>query len=160
MTLTQNQNTYPIYFTMPFNVKINTDEGDTVFNFFNNALNQTFNFTLKGKPVLLTFDPDNFILKDKFGDEPFEIVSYSLSQNYPNPFNPNTTINYTLGGFVQVKVTVYDVLGKTVVVLVNAKQQAGSYVINFSSHNLSSGVYFYKIDAGNFTNVKKMVVLH
>jgi len=160
MTITQSQNTYPLFFTMPFDVKINTDISDTTIRLFNNALVQTFNFSVSGKPALLTFDPGNFILKDKYGDEPFEIVGYSLSQNYPNPFNPNTTIKYTLGGNVLVKVTVYDVLGKKIVVLINEKQNAGNYIINFAPQNLSSGVYFYKIEAGNFTRVRKMILVH
>jgi|WetSurMetagenome_2_1015567.scaffolds.fasta_scaffold86418_1 aminopeptidase N len=160
LTLTQSGNTYPVYFTMPFELKINTDYGDTTLKFFNNALVQTFNFTVTGKPALISFDPGNKILKDKFGDEPIEIVSYSLSQNYPNPFNPNTTINYSIAGNVYVKVTVYDVLGKTVAILVNGKQTAGKHIINFNSHNLSSGIYFYKIEAGNFTDVKKMILVH
>ena len=59
-----------------------------------------------------------------------------------------------------VKVTVYDVLGKKIVVLINEKQNAGNYIINFAPQNLSSGVYFYKIEAGNFTRVRKMILVH
>lgn len=86
-------------------------------------------------------------------------VSYSLSQNYPNPFNPATQIKYSIpeNGFVTLKV--YNILGKEVATLVNENKTAGDYSINFSAKNLSSGVYFYSIKAGNFTQTKKMTIL-
>jgi hypothetical protein len=86
---------------------------------------------------------------------------YSLSQNYPNPFNPSTSIKYSIpvSGFVTLKV--YDILGNEVASLVNANQNAGQYSVDFntSSLNLSSGVYFYKLSTGNFTDVKKMSLI-
>jgi hypothetical protein len=86
-------------------------------------------------------------------------VSYSLSQNYPNPFNPSTKIEFTipLNGFVSVKV--YDILGKEVAVLVNKYMTTGSYSIDFNAANLTSGVYFYKITAGDYSDTKKMMLL-
>jgi aminopeptidase N len=159
MTVNQKQNTNPFYFSMPVDIKINTAFGDTAFHIFNNALSQTFNFDVKGKPSLITFDPENKILKDKNGDDPIEIVSYKLNQNYPNPFNPNTTISYELAGNVNVKITVYDLLGRKHVVLVNQKQKAGKYFITFSGKNFASGVYFYQIEAGDYKEVKKMLLI-
>lgn len=86
---------------------------------------------------------------------------YSLSQNYPNPFNPSTSIKYSIpvSGFVTLKV--YDILGNEVASLVNANQNEGQYSVDFntSSLNLSSGVYFYKLSTGNFTDVKKMSLI-
>lgn len=81
---------------------------------------------------------------------------YSLQQNYPNPFNPNTTISYSIptSGFVSLKV--YDLLGNEIAALVNEEKTAGSYSVNFDASNLSSGVYFYKLFAGNYFEVKKM----
>ncbi|MEO8209622.1 MAG: T9SS type A sorting domain-containing protein, partial [bacterium] len=84
---------------------------------------------------------------------------FSLSQNYPNPFNPTTKINYSLpvSNFVSIKI--FDVLGKEVVNLINERQNAGTYSVEFNAGNLSSGVYFYRIDAGEFTDIKRMVLI-
>ncbi|MCH8325347.1 MAG: T9SS type A sorting domain-containing protein [Bacteroidetes bacterium] len=85
--------------------------------------------------------------------------NFVLSQNYPNPFNPSTNINFSvpLSSFVSVKV--YDVLGKEVASLVNEELKAGSYKFNFNAKGLTSGVYFYRVTAGNFTQTKKMILL-
>lgn len=159
LTVTQKQNTNPQYFTMPVEIKINTSYGDTTFRIFNNALVQNFNFEVKGKPALVTFDPENKILKDKNGDDPIEIVTYKLNQNYPNPFNPATTISYEIAANVHVKITVYDMLGRKHSVLVNGKQRAGKYNVVFSGKNFASGVYFYKIEAGDYSETKKMLLI-
>jgi photosystem II stability/assembly factor-like uncharacterized protein len=84
---------------------------------------------------------------------------YSLSQNYPNPFNPITKIKYSITGNVDVKLTVYDVLGRKIKVLVNEKQSPGIYEVTFDGTNFSSGVYFYRIEASNFSETKKMLVI-
>ena len=84
---------------------------------------------------------------------------FSLLQNYPTPFNPNTVISYQLSvdGFISLKV--YDIAGKEVASLVNKNQSAGYYTVEFNGANLSSGTYFYAIQAGDFKAVKKMVLL-
>ena len=84
---------------------------------------------------------------------------YALLQNYPNPFNPTTKIKFDLPkqGFVSLKV--YDVLGKEVAALVSGVKNAGSYIVEFKGANLSSGIYYYRLEAGNFVNVKKMVLI-
>jgi len=84
---------------------------------------------------------------------------YELSQNYPNPFNPTTKINYQIknNGFVSLKI--FDLLGKEVANLVNTNQKAGSYSIDFNGENLSSGMYFYRLDAGEFTETKRMTLI-
>jgi hypothetical protein len=84
---------------------------------------------------------------------------YSLLQNYPNPFNPVTTIKFNLPKVTDVKLIVYDVLGKEVSKLFNGKLSTGSYSYTFDASKLSSGVYFYKLIAGDFVSVKKMMVL-
>jgi hypothetical protein len=86
-------------------------------------------------------------------------VEYSLAQNYPNPFNPSTTINYSIPANGLVSLKVYNVLGQEVVTLVNEVQAAGNYTASFNAASLSSGVYFYKIESGSFTSVKKMMLL-
>jgi hypothetical protein len=84
---------------------------------------------------------------------------YSLSQNYPNPFNPTTKISFDLPkqGFVSLKI--YDVLGKEVAKLVNEHRNAGNHIIDFNASYLSSGVYYYRIEAGNFVETKKMLLI-
>ena len=86
-------------------------------------------------------------------------LSYNLKQNYPNPFNPSTKISYQLkeDGFVNLKV--YNSIGETVTELVNQRQEQGNYSIEFNASNLPSGIYLYKIQTNNFTDVKKMILL-
>ncbi|MBK6876892.1 MAG: S8 family peptidase [Ignavibacteria bacterium] len=89
-------------------------------------------------------------------------LSYSLEQNYPNPFNPVTVIRYTVPKDGLVKVRVYDALGKEVALLVNGTKQRGSYSIEFDGNDfkgISSGIYYYKMEAGDFTDIRKMVPL-
>jgi hypothetical protein len=85
--------------------------------------------------------------------------NYGLSQNYPNPFNPNTVISYSLPLASNVKLIVYNSIGQTVKVLENGFKNAGSYSVNFNASELSSGTYFYKLEAGQFSEVKKMILV-
>jgi hypothetical protein len=84
--------------------------------------------------------------------------TYTLSQNFPNPFNPTTTINFTLPKDGLVKLVVYDITGKEVKVLANEIRTAGYHSISFDASNLPSGVYLYKLSAGNFVETKKMIL--
>ncbi len=84
---------------------------------------------------------------------------FALNQNYPNPFNPSTQITYSIPRAANVKMVVYNVLGQIVATLVNENQNAGTHTVNFHASNLSSGVYFYSINAGNYSDVKKMVLM-
>jgi hypothetical protein len=135
---------------------------------------------VKGQPVSLEFDPNNYILK--------EIVAYTginddnlphsflLYQNYPNPFNPETTISYQLSAVSDVSLKVYDLLGKEIATLVNETQPPGYYNTKFSALNLksgkqgshiSTGIYYYQLQARNqesssgesFIKTRKMVLL-
>lgn len=85
--------------------------------------------------------------------------NFNLEQNYPNPFNPSTTIKYSLAERSAVTLKVYDVLGNEVANLVNTTQEAGSHSINFDASSLSSGLYIYTLNTGNFTSSKKMMLL-
>ena len=85
--------------------------------------------------------------------------NFRLNQNYPNPFNPSTTINYNLPVDSKVSIKVYDLVGKVVAELVNGIQSAGNHSINFNAKNLTSGIYFYRINAGNYSDVKKMILI-
>lgn len=84
---------------------------------------------------------------------------FTLSQNYPNPFNPSTTIKFEISSPADVKLTVYDMLGKVVDVLVNQKLEAGSYSIGYTNRGLSSGIYFYELKADSFRDIKKMTLV-
>lgn len=86
-------------------------------------------------------------------------TDYSLQQNYPNPFNPSTNIAYMLPRAGHVKLTVYDIFGREVASLVNDNKQAGSYTVEFDASNIASGVYYYKMEAGDFRDVKKMLLV-
>ena len=84
---------------------------------------------------------------------------FSLEQNYPNPFNPTTVIKFGIPKSGLVKLVVYDLLGRTVETLVNENKEAGNYQVDFNATNLASGVYFYRIEAGDFIAVKKMLLI-
>jgi len=84
---------------------------------------------------------------------------FNLQQNYPNPFNPVTNIKYDLPKDVYVKINIYDLLGREIKTLVNEFKQAGSYLISFNGTEFASGVYFYRIQAGSFIQVKRMVLI-
>lgn len=86
-------------------------------------------------------------------------LEYRLEQNFPNPFNPKTVINYELRVTSNAKLKVFDVLGNEVAELVNEKQNAGSYSVDFDGSNFSSGIYFYRIEAGSFIQTRKMLLL-
>lgn len=86
-------------------------------------------------------------------------LSYSLSQNFPNPFNPATTISFEIPSAGQVKLSVYDVEGKEVAVLINDYLVANKYNINWNAEKVTSGVYFYKLQTNEFTSTKKMILI-
>jgi len=86
-------------------------------------------------------------------------VNFSLSQNYPNPFNPSTIINYQLAINSSVTLKIYDALGNEVQTLVNEKQNAGSYSVDFNAASLPSGIYFYKLVTEKFSETKKMILV-
>ena len=117
------------------------------------------------KIKLLFYSPEGRIKEVNPGDNPelTEIpdvikYKYELNDNYPNPFNPSTNISYELaaGGFTTLKI--YDMLGKEVASLVNEKQDAGSYIVQWNASSFSSGVYFYKLQTNGFIQTKRMIL--
>ena len=86
-------------------------------------------------------------------------VDYSLSQNYPNPFNPSTTISFSLPTENHVKISLFDALGREIQNIANREYSAGNHSINFNAAGLTSGVYFYRIEAGSFVQSKKMILM-
>jgi len=102
------------------------------------------------QPVILSFENN---LAENLPTE------FMLAQNYPNPFNPVTTINYDLAATVQVELLVYNSLGQQVATLVHDTQPAGRYSVSFDGSRLASGLYFYSIQAGEFNDLQKMLLV-
>jgi len=150
---------------MPVQVNFNTTLGDTTVTLFNNQQVQNFQFDITGDPQSISFDPGNWILKTLQGVTEVEDAAvpqeFSLEQNYPNPFNPTTNIKFKISDYGLVTLKVYDVLGNEVATLVNEEKDAGSYKVEFSTSTLqlTSGIYFYTLSAGNFKETKKMILM-
>ena len=86
-------------------------------------------------------------------------TTYKLENNYPNPFNPTTTIKYQIPELSFISLKVFDVLGNEILTLVETEKPVGTYEVEFDATNLSSGIYFYRIQAGSFVETKKMILL-
>ena len=86
-------------------------------------------------------------------------AEFKLEQNYPNPFNPTTNISYSILNTAKVTLKIYDVLGREIKTLVNSEQRPGRYNVTFDARDLSSGVYFYKLSAGNYIATKKLMLI-
>ena len=82
-----------------------------------------------------------------------------MNQNYPNPFNPSTTVSYSLPKTVSVLLRVFNALGQEIALLVNERKEAGYYQATWNA-NVPSGIYFYRLQAGEFVETKKMILLH
>ena len=85
--------------------------------------------------------------------------TFELGQNYPNPFNPSTKIKFTLSKSVNVKIEIYNTLAQKVETLFNQPMNAGHHEVEFNAKSLSSGIYFYQIEAGEFRDMKKMLLI-
>jgi aminopeptidase N len=173
INIEQIPRTNPKYFTMPIKININTTIGDTLVTIFNDQLIQDFEIDVNGGPLGLQFDFGNWILKTlsitTSVDDKITIKEYSLDQNYPNPFNPSTKIKYQIADAGFVNLQIFDVLGNEVATLIDKEMQAGSYEVEFSAiggsasggdaWNLPSGIYFYTLNAGEFAQTRKMILL-
>ncbi|UCH66523.1 MAG: T9SS type A sorting domain-containing protein [Ignavibacterium sp.] len=166
LDITQEINSNPSFFTMPIQIKVNTELNDTTITLFNNVQSQNFEFDVLGNPRSIVFDPANWILKDVLGNPGTEIfpvpIEYSLDQNFPNPFNSSTIIRIQLPQDEFVTLKIFNILGEELATRVNENMEAGRHevVLNAASlGGLSSGVYFYRIVAGSFVDTKKMILL-
>ncbi len=111
----------------------------------------------------MLIDNTNKIISLLWGDSPITEENlipkeFDLKQNYPNPFNPSTTIEYTIPENSRVTLKIYDILGKEVATLVDKNQNSGSYIVVWNAQSVGSGIYFYRITAGNYTDTKRMVL--
>jgi aminopeptidase N len=153
------------FFKMPIELKIEFSDGsDTLLTAMNDVNNQSFTFNFTKEPVSLLFDPNNNIVLKWASIIDVEEISnvitdFYLEQNYPNPFNPSTTIKYQISEISFVTLKVYDVLGNEIGTIVNEEKPIGRYKIEFNATTLPSGIYFYRLQAGNFIETKKMILL-
>ncbi|NOS86185.1 MAG: T9SS type A sorting domain-containing protein [Ignavibacteria bacterium] len=109
-----------------------------------------------GGTILYTTDGGITFVNHTSSDIP---NGYFLSQNYPNPFNPLTNIKFDIPKRSNVKISIYDILGKEISVLVNEELNPGIFEVNWDASNFPSGVYFYKIETEDYSESKKMVLL-
>ncbi len=138
---------------------IDLDHENNYTNGFMSALyyenGEIYNFQTNGTTETYT------MLKTmtEIDQEEHQLQKFSLNQNYPNPFNPSTIIKYEIPERSFVTIKVYDVLGREIITLVNQEKPVGSYEVVFDSQGLTSGVYFYRMQAGSFVETKKMVLM-
>lgn len=128
-----------------------------------NLLNKTFLKGINHTSTLFVSPPYAYIQSIESTTEVTQRnlfqLQYNLSQNFPNPFNPTTVISYQLPEYSRVKLKVYDLLGREVATLVNGNKPAGNYKVEFNAGKLVSGVYFYRMEAGTFSQTKKLLLL-
>jgi hypothetical protein len=114
--------------------------------------------------ILLLFFITGTIKVSAYNNEHFADLKgnpdrFILNQNYPNPFNPSTILSYTLKSDERVKLTVYNLVGQSVEVLVDEYQTAGDYYYTFDATNLPAGIYLYKLQVGEYSSVKRMTLV-
>lgn len=146
---------YVIY-TYEWTAYIADSENDAVVRF--NTSGGTCDFTLANRFDIDMGTADSFIMWEEVGETSAVPTSIELSQNHPNPFNPSTSIDYTLTTPGYVTLDVFNVLGEQVATLVDSHRPAGTHNVNFNAGHLTSGVYFYRLTAGEQTLTRKMVL--
>jgi aminopeptidase N len=175
VAVTINQSTgtsNPSFFTMPIDFKVTASEWDTTVVLFHTFNGQKFTVNVPHPPVSAELDPQNWILRDVVqatrvladGSVPFR---FSLEQNFPNPFNPTTDIEYQVGSPSFVTLTVFDLLGRQIDLLVNEAKSPGIYTATWDARDLPSGVYLYRLlalptegaHAGQFFEARKALLL-
>ncbi len=152
-----------VFFTMPVELLIGFADGpDTLVQVNNNLNNQVFEFSFQHKPLTVAFDPNRKILLkvattlvgiDKKEDD----AGFRLFQNRPNPFGQTTMIEYSVPVAIPVRITILDPTGKVIAVPVNKNHSAGHYSIPVNLAKLSSGVYYYRMEAGTYSSTRKMI---
>jgi len=159
--------TNTVFHKMPITIKISFTTGpDTTVRVMNDANNQTFAFNFNRQPTVVVFDPnDDILLKTATLTQGIKNISdvipdkYNMYQNYPNPFNPTTNIKFDVAKKSLVKINVYDVTGRVISELVNQELTPGKYEVNWNGAGQASGVYFYKIETGEFVKTMRMILV-
>jgi len=139
------------------------DASDTLFRAMNDVNNQTFTWTFTKKPVLFYFDHDNEIVLKQATTilgipEPLSQEGFHLYQNIPNPVTNSTKIVYELNKDCAVQMNIRDISGKTVSSPVNEFASQGKHSVDVDCSSFAPGVYFYTVQAGDFTQTKRMVI--
>jgi hypothetical protein len=136
-----------------------------------NAMDDSLEFLYVGEPHTDDYEGDVRIdeitlltpdLATDIGDDPISTDlprRFTVSQNYPNPFNPGTTVEFSIPTRVWVEITIYNILGRKIQIVLNEEKQAGSYSVTWDGSAVASGVYTYRITAGQFTESRKMLLL-
>ena len=153
----------PAFFTMPVDIRISDGVRDTTVVVMHTSPGQAFTFRVPFAPTSLRLDPDIWILREVLTPDRLP-AEFALGQNYPNPFNPGTAITFSLPHRSDVTLTVYDILGREVTVLIRQRINAGTQSVRWEGTDASgklvgSGVYFYRLTADAFTTTKKMLLL-
>jgi photosystem II stability/assembly factor-like uncharacterized protein len=151
-----------------YNILFKTTNGGTIWIQENVSNFGWFSIYCYNDLVVWGVSSPNYIMHTTTGGQPFSQISnnneqitndFKLFQNYPNPFNPVTNIKYQIQKTGQVTLKIYDITGREIKTLVNEIKNPGSYIVTFNGTELASGVYFYRIQAGDFVQVKKMLLI-
>jgi len=126
---------------------------------FGNVSNEFFNLSVPGTELNVYYKLNPNAATSVSGNNKINLDQFNLSQNYPNPFNPTTTINYSLPKAGDVKLTVYNSIGSKVATIVDDNKPAGNYSVQFNGSNLASGIYLYRLETGNYSAAKKLILL-
>ena len=143
--------------TTEFWMGANSEEGG---RFFEGKLDEAlvYNRALSAEEIAALYD--SYFVSSAVGEKPVGILKdYVLEQNYPNPFNPSTIIQYQLPKISHVELSIFDLLGHKVTTLVSEQQRAGAYQVEWNAANMASGIYFYTIKAGEFSQIRKMTLI-
>ncbi len=163
----QSENSNPVFFTMPMDIKIEIGNESEYFEVFNDKKKQRFNFTVNTPPTDVIIDPDDWILKDVFlltdiGSNNVPVY-FEVKQNYPNPFNPSTTLTFSIGSISDVSISIFDLTGKKLFTLLDKEMRSGTHSVEFNPNqagrSLSSGIYIYRIKTALGAKSKKMIYL-
>lgn len=152
----------PAFFTMPIDIRITANGRDTTLIVWNDSLHESYTIKYPIQPSAVTLDPDEWILKTALSVAELPPSNYHLEQNFPNPFNSTTTMTtifYELPRLGEVTLKIYDVLGREIVTLVDARQGPGVYRYQWKPRSLASGIYFYRLQAGSYLETKKLILL-
>ncbi|MDR3610582.1 MAG: T9SS type A sorting domain-containing protein, partial [Ignavibacteriaceae bacterium] len=136
----------------------NINPGDSAIVYYGMALGSSFIYVKAGLDSLSAIYNSilTSVTKNTVNNSPHY---YKLNQNYPNPFNPSTTISFSIPVQENVSIVIYNILGMKVATLLNEVKAAGNYTLSFNARNLPSGIYFYKLESGSYTSVKKMILI-
>ena len=138
-----------------YQIRFNDVEPDSIFAYFKLEIgSEDYVFWTNTISIFMFKDPTGILSREESIPKQF-----SLNQNYPNPFNPSTTIEFTLPKSEYVKLKVYNILGKEVTTLASNKLNPGNHIYTFDGKNLASGIYYYQLVAGDYREVKKMILL-